>query len=121
MAFENLQTLAIGVIGFAIIIGVGVIVLQNLGGTLGTCPSVGGNLSVWNSSAGNCGLTDGAVGATTQNGTLIDPDGDAFTNIDYMETQLGTTGLAGWTPAVIALVIGMSFLSYFLVRKKKGY
>ena len=121
MAFEQLQSLGIGVIGFAIIIGVGVIVLQNLGGSLGTCPSVGGNLSVWNSSAGNCGLTEGAVGSTTQNGTLIDPDGDAFTSLNYMETQLGTTGLAGWTPAIIALTVGMMFLGYFLTRKGGGY
>jgi len=39
--------------------------------------------------------------------------GDANTSIQYGITQLGSTGLLSWLPAVIALLIGVFFLAYF--------
>jgi predicted anti-sigma-YlaC factor YlaD len=46
--------------------------------------------------------------------------GAANTSIQYGMTQLGSTGLLSWLPAVIALVIGVFFLAYF-AGKNKSY
>jgi len=78
--FNNLQALAIGIIGFAIIIGVGVVVLQNFGNSVG---------------------------------------GSANTTISYLNTQMGTSGLAGWAPAIIALSVGLLFLGAFMMKRRK--
>ena len=43
--------------------------------------------------------------------------GAANTSIQYGITQLGSSGLLGWLPAVIALLIGVFFLSYFAGKK----
>jgi hypothetical protein len=51
--------------------------------------------------------------------------GDANTSaaLQYGISQLGADGLLGWTPAIIAIVIGVFFLSYFMGGggRKKGY
>lgn len=39
--------------------------------------------------------------------------GTANTSIQYGMTQLGSTGLLSWLPAIIALLIGVFFLAYF--------
>jgi len=75
--FDNLTNLGYGIITFAIIIGVGTVVLQKFGDAVG---------------------------------------GTANTTVAYLNTQLGSTGLAGWTPAIIALSVGMLFLGVFLTR-----
>jgi hypothetical protein len=43
--------------------------------------------------------------------------GTANTNVQYMLTQLGSGGLAGWTPAIIAISVGMLFLGFFAIGK----
>lgn len=43
--------------------------------------------------------------------------GSANTSIQYGITQLGSTGLLSWLPAVIALLIGVFFLAYFGGKK----
>lgn len=35
----------------------------------------------------------------------------------YLLAQLGESGLAGWTPAIIAMAVGMLFLGTFLIGK----
>ena len=77
MVFDNLTALGYGIVTFAIVIGVGTVVLQKFGNTV-----------------------------TEANAT-----------VQYLSTQLGSSGLAGWTPAIIALVIGMLFLGAFMARK----
>ena len=52
--FNNLQALAIGIIGFAIIIGVGVVVLQNFGNSVGG--SANTTVSYLNTQMGQSGL-----------------------------------------------------------------
>ena len=42
--------------------------------------------------------------------------GTANTTVQYLNTQLGQSGLAGWTPAIIALSVGMLFLGVFVAR-----
>jgi hypothetical protein len=44
--------------------------------------------------------------------------GTANTSIQYGMTQIGSTGLLSWLPAVIALLIGVFFLSYFAGKKE---
>ena len=39
--------------------------------------------------------------------------GTANTSVQYVITQLGSSGLAGWIPAIIALAIGLYFLYSF--------
>ena len=80
--FDKLQALGIGIISFAIIIGVGSIVLQEFGNAVG---------------------------------------GTANTTVAYLNTELGTTGLAGWTPAIVAISVGMLFLGIFMFRGSKTY
>lgn len=41
--------------------------------------------------------------------------GTANTNVQYLLTQLGSGGLAGWTPAIIAISVGLLFLGAFAV------
>ena len=43
--------------------------------------------------------------------------GTANTTVQYLLTQLGTTGLAGWAPAIIAVSVGMLLLGMFMVGK----
>jgi len=47
--------------------------------------------------------------------------GTANTTTVYLNTQLGSSGLAGWTPAIIAFAVGMLFLGAFLIGGKKTY
>lgn len=46
--------------------------------------------------------------------------GEANEGIDYMSEQLGEGGLAGWTPAIIAIIIGLFFLGLFLTKKGRS-
>jgi hypothetical protein len=44
--------------------------------------------------------------------------GTTNTTAVYLGTQLGSSGLAGWIPAVIAVAIGALFLSYFMGKRR---
>jgi len=79
--FNDLTGLGYGLVVFAIIIGVGTIVLYNFGNATG---------------------------------------GTANTTVQYLMGQLGTSGLAGWTPAIIAISVGLLFLGAFLVKGGKS-
>ena len=80
--FDNLTALGYGIITFAILIGVGSVMLFNFGNATG-----------------------GVANETTQ----------------YLLGQLGQSGLAGWTPAIIAFSVGMLFLGAFIVKKGRSY
>lgn len=104
--FDNLIGLGAGIIGFGVLLGVGSVVLFNLAGSTAQCPAdmTGG---AWNATSGTCtNSTDSASAG-----------GTAYTNTNYVLGQLGQSGLAGWTPAIIALSIGMLFLGGFLINK----
>ena len=79
--FDNLTNLGIGVMVFALVIGVTSIVLDKFGNAVGGTPNT-----------------------TTQ----------------YLLTQVGTSGLAGWTPAIIAFAVGMLFIGGILALKGNG-
>ena len=76
--FENLQALGWGLVGFAIVIGIGSVVLDKFGNAVG---------------------------------------GTANTTIQYLLTQLGSSGLAGWTPAIIAISVGMLIMGAFMIGR----
>jgi len=78
---NTLQAIGLGIVGFAVIVVIGLVVIQRLGNSTG---------------------------------------GDSNTTANYLATQLGSGGLAGWVPAVIAVAIGGLFLAYFGGRGK-GY
>lgn len=109
--FDNLSNLGYGLVTFAIILGVGSVVLYNFGGAVGC---VNPDYPNWNSSTNVC-----YEGTNTSNTTVN--NGGAYTNTNYLLGQMGTSGLAGWTPAIIAFSVGMLFLGSFFVGKGRRY
>jgi hypothetical protein len=41
--------------------------------------------------------------------------------LQYGITQLGATGLLSWVGAIVAIVIGVFFLQYFMGKKGRSY
>ncbi len=80
--FDNLTSLGYGIITFAILIGVGSVMLYQFGNATG---------------------------------------GTANTTTTYLLGQLGESGLAGWTPAIIAFSVGMLFLGAFFIKGGRKY
>jgi len=109
--FDNLTGLGYGIITFAIVIGVGSILLYNFAGSVG-CTN--GIQTEWNSSDNLCQMPGNESNYST-------PSSTAYSNTNYMLGQLGQTGLAGWTPAIIAFSVGMLFLGAFFIKKGRSY
>ena len=105
---QQLTSIGFGIIGLAVLVGIGLTVLQKLGDSGATC----GAGYTWNAATQYCLNATGGDPTTAT--------GAAYTGIAYASTQLGSAGLLGWLPAVIALLIGVFFLMYFMGRKK-GY
>jgi len=102
--FNNLSGLGYGIITFSIIIGIGTVVLTKFGGAIAECASG----FTYNSTLDQC--SNGTTAFDTN------PTNAEWVNTNYLNTQLGQSGLAGWTPAIIALVVGMLFLGVFLTK-----
>jgi len=105
--FNNLSNLGYGLVTFAIIIGVGSVVLVKFGGSLAECATG----FTYNSTLDKC--SNGTTAFDTN------PTNTEWVNVNYLTGQLGSSGLAGWTPAIIALSVGMLFLGVFLTRGKR--
>jgi len=106
--FNVLTGLAMGVVIFAITIGVGVVVLSKFGGSIAECAAD----YTFNATQNKC------VNATNEDPT--DPTNAAWTTTNSLTGELGTSGLAGWTAAIIALAVGLLFIGA-LVGKKQRY
>jgi hypothetical protein len=102
-----LTGVAYGIVGLVMIVGIGIVVLQKIGDSVVTCAAA---FPTWNATTQLC---QNASGSTTAGA------GTAYTGISYGVTQLGSTGLLSWLPAVIALIIGVFFLAYFAGKKKE--
>jgi len=76
---DVLQGIGYGIVAFAVLVVVGLVVLDKLGTAVG---------------------------------------GTANTTAVYLAGQLGSSGLSGWIPAVIAVAIGALFLSYFMGKRR---
>ena len=118
--FDNLQALGLGLITFAITIGVGTVILFEFGAGLATCPA---DLNASAPYTYNKSI-DACQADWVHNTTRADPISQGWITTDYMSGQLGTSGLAGWTPAIIALAVGLLFLGALFVGfggKKRTY
>lgn len=105
--FENLSGLAMGIITFAIIIGVGVIVLEKFGESVAGCSTD----KTYNVSSGTAYCSN-ATSSTALSGS----SGGGVTA--YLGNQMGQSGLAGWAPAIIAFAVGILFLGYFMGKSR---
>ena len=103
--FNALTALGWGVVTFAITIGVGTVVLTKFGDGVAECATD----YTYNATARQCQNSTGGDGT--------DPSNAGWVNTGYLNTQLGTSGLAGWTPAIIAFSVGMLFLGGFLINR----
>lgn len=99
--FEQITALGYGIVVFAVVIGIGAVVIVQF--EAAQCPSA----YPFNATADGC---RGLNGTALTDTTTID-------NLQYMQTQIGSGGLAGWTPAIVALAIGLLFLGAFMVGK----
>jgi len=108
--FNALMGLGWGIVGFAMIIGVGMVVLNRFAGGISAC----------NSSSPTYNYTqEWCQNATSISGdahTYV-PDSNGYTSVSTLTDQLGSSGLAGWAPAIIAFSVGMLFLGGFLIGK----
>lgn len=109
--FDNLTGLGWGVVTFAITIGIGAVVLVKFGNAVADC--AGGY--TYNESISYSDRASACYEAS--NSTNVTSPSNGATNTLYLGDQLGTSGLAGWAPAIIAFAVGMLFLGAFLVKK----
>ena len=103
--FNDLTGLGYGLVIFAVTIGVGSVILINFGGSVAEC--------------NDAGYSYDADLELCSNGTdTATPTGYGYTNTNYLTGQLGSSGLAGWAPAIIAVSVGVLFLGMFMLRGK---
>lgn len=69
------------------------------------------NTHTWNSTAQAC-LNDSL-------GDSVTSISQTWTTVNYLNQNLSTTGLAGWVPALIAVMVGMLLLGFFAMGKGK--
>ena len=114
--FSNLSALGYGIVVFAVVIMVGVVILPQFGEATLECPT-GFTLNLSgskNSATACCNTTTGTGICKGINAThMVDQYGANATST-YIIGQLGSSGLAGWTPVIIALSIGILFLGLFM-------
>ena len=105
---DVLQGIGYGIVAFAILVVVGLVVLTKLADGVAECATDWS----YNSTSRVCYEV-----ANTSN--TAEPTNSAWTTSGYLGTQLGSTGLSGWIPAIIAVAVGALFLSYFMGRKRR--
>jgi hypothetical protein len=104
--FNTLAAMTLGIVVFAVLAVVGIVILGNLGTATAGCadaPFSGGTPYLYNSSSGLC------YNAT---GITLSPPNQAGTTSYYLATQIGngTGGLASYAPALIAVGVGAIFI-----------
>lgn len=115
-----LQGIGYGIIGLAILVGVGMVMLGQLGSTIASCST--GYTYEYNGSGyfyggGKCCLNNGKDCSST--GNYTNPSTATQTIYTINNTYLATN-LVQWLPVIIVLSIGMLFLGAFLVRRFKN-
>lgn len=108
--FQNLTALGYSIIAFTILVVIGIVVIGQLAANVTPCATG----YTYNATAQTCYET-----ANTSNSGYAPSVGTQTAN--SMNGYLGTSGLAGWTPAIIALAIGVLFLAAFGFGGKKKY
>jgi len=118
---ESLAPMAIGIVIFAVILITGIVVTQNLSAATGCngVTGINGEVTAFNISTGVCQNATGGGPTTTYTATGAGRTGY------YLQGKLGegSGGLAAWTPAIIALMIGVMFIGAFAggFGRKKQY
>ena len=113
-----LTGVAMGIVIFAITVGVGVVVLSKFGTSVADCTTgyaynTNGTTTFTDNA---CCLTGGQDCSSTGNYTAAST---ATTTTEALNLELGTGGLAGWTAAIVALVVGLLFIGALMGRKEK--
>lgn len=114
--FDNLGQIAWGIIVFAVAIVLGSVILTQFGNTYATCTMAAcGAAGTYNKSANTCSNATSSSCST--------PEGVGYTNANYLNNQLGSTGggLASYTPLVVISIIGFAILGLFFMNKRKQY
>jgi len=111
--FNQLTALGYGLVIFAVVIGIGTIILVNFSSTTSGCSGLTacGSDGFFNTTALSCYNLTASCGDSTEASTV---------NTVYLTGQLGSSGLAGWTPAIIAVAVGVLFLGAFMIGGAKG-
>ena len=117
---NQLTAIGYGIICFAVLIGIGMVVLGSLASTVSSCPSgytyqTNGTATYTN---GRCCLNTGDSCTNAGNSTL---PSTASQNLYTINTTYIGTNLVTWIPVIIVLIIGMLFLGAFLTKKGKSY
>ena len=114
-----LIALGMGIIVFALIVGVGLVVMANFSSSVAECPTG----YAWNTngsdtfSADTCCLTGGVDCSSAGNHTAASEGSQSLvTMTGYMQNNLVT-----WIPAVIALGIGLLFIGALMGRNRQKY
>ena len=100
-----------GIVIFAITVGVGVTVLGKFSVAVADC-GVGnatGETLTYNATDKYC------YNAT---GIKLNPGSDAAQTTTSLEGDMGTSGLAGWTGAIVALAVGLLFIGALMGRRQ---
>ena len=142
--FNQLTGLGLGLVVFSLIIGVGTVVLQQFNSSMGcptgyatyntstgacidlTCSAVSGGYTYVNTSYGWC-MGENLTGSTYNSSNTSAFSTSATTasgaSVYYMQGKLGESsgGLASWTPAVIALAVGLLFIGALMIKKGRQY
>ena len=101
-----LIALGLGIVIFALVVGVGIVVLTNFGGTVAQCGNSVG-VGTYNLANDTCYNSSGA-------GTT--PTGNGWTT-NHTVTGYLTSNLVTWIPAIIALGVGLLFIGALMNRK----
>lgn len=118
-----LTGLGYGIVGLAIIIGLGIVITGTLASNVASCPTgfsyqTNGTAVYTTELCCNETSYDCAVGAAGANWSY---PSTATRTVNTMTGYLGTGsgGLASWIPLVIIFLVGMVFLGAFMARKGK--
>jgi hypothetical protein len=101
---QALTGLAFGVVAFILIVTIGLVVLGKFSVSVVECPT---------------GFTQTEGTTLCANATAsIQASNSAYNSTIYGVSQLGSSGLLGWLPAVIALAVGLLFLIAFMGKNR---
>jgi hypothetical protein len=117
-----LTGLGYGIIGFAVLIGIGIVILGSLGTAVAGC-ATGFSYQTNGTklyTTGLCCNNTADVCIAGHTNESANPS-TATQNLNTINNTYLGTNLVSWIPVIIVLVIGMLFLGAFLTKKGKKY
>jgi hypothetical protein len=112
-----------GIIALAVLIGIGIVMLSSMSGTVAGC-STGytyqGNATQGGLSSGYCcanNVSSCKLGGGVQNSANATLPSTATQTLNtFSDTYIGSN-LVSWIPVIIVLTVGLMFLGAFMARK----